>query len=242
MKLASIIVSVAEPLLKNYGFVYTGKQDHLSWTFTKKTNTNDQIIVFDKSSLDSSLRVILETTQFFYYRPVNIHHLIPHSLIPPRGFWKYHDDISLKAVVQHLSELAINYGIECLNAMSIPLVNPDDAIYEQQKEMNHNHVGSKFAQEYNLDMSDESSIFQLEELIKEKKATNSMFDWNFILNAASFFGECIINKHGGKWLWDDVDKKMKIGDLIPLKSITNFYSNDSLFYLKLTHQYNYYYY
>jgi len=237
MKLGSVIVSVAEPLLKNYGFVYTGKQDHLSWTFTKKTITNEQIIVFDKSSLDSSLRVILETTQFFYNRPVYIHHLIPNSLIPPRGFWKYHDEISLKAVVQHLSELAINYGIECLNGMSIPLVNPDDTIYEQQKEMDHNHAGSKFAQEYNLDMSDEFSIIQLEELIKEKKATNSMFDWNFILNAASFFGEFIINKKGGKWSWDEANKKMIIGDLIPLKSITNFYSNDLLFYLKLTHQY-----
>jgi hypothetical protein len=233
-----MIKKVAGPVLANYNFVLEGKQGSARIAFSKKRNDETQFIVFQKSNFQHALRIEFSTS----IKPIP---MLGHRLAAKdinKFWWEYNDsdNDSKCMVINDLLTIAINNGIDYLEIMSIPELEPTE---EMAKSLMDNTVKKSvdFANKFGLDFdSIYDSLVKIQNLIVNNTQTSYAENKDFFIDAAAYVGELISKHYGGIWKWNMEYKQCdlaKIGgkDLYEniLSWITNYWNKPNSKYHQL---------
>lgn len=196
------ILRVAEPHLSQFGFAYEGKPDTLSWQFKRRMDRVDHFVTFEKSfTFEDSLRVRLSTSQ----DQMGLELAKVTEAIKPTGkagWWTYHDNQSLDAVLLELVKLTVKFGIPWLENSGGPLLWPPER-YGQELLADPRGRAEGLAVRLGLSLEDEASLVTIEQqLLKRYAAVQGNPDWDLLLECAAFVGELIRRQFGGEWGWD----------------------------------------
>lgn len=196
------ILRIAEPRLSQFAFAYEGKPGTLSWQFKRQMNGMDSLVTFEKSStFVDSLRVRLSTSQ----DQMGLELAQVAETIKPSGragWWTYHDNESLDAVLTELVELTVQFGIPWLENSGGPLLWPPEK-YSRSLLVDPQGRARGLATRLGLNVEDESSLVTIEGQLRKRYAdVQGNPDWDLLLECAAFTGELIRKQFGGQWGWD----------------------------------------
>lgn len=205
MSIIAVLKNLTVPRLLEHGFQYEGKQGSVRWVFTRKVRDIRQFIIFQKSNYAHALRVQFSTSNkeqpgIDGYKPGIDGYRLGLG-IPP--FWDYNDDISLEKVIEGLTEIAVNYGLPCLELMSQPDLTPKDGL---QKVLCNTakEKALEFSNRFQLSFNDPiNCLMEVEKVLLARKTEVEGVDWDIILLASAYFGELIRTTLGGNWGWND---------------------------------------
>jgi hypothetical protein len=228
--------------------VYKGKKGNTIWLFSREINDIEQFIAFSKSSLaPHALRLefftslnpsdVLYGSQFmkeqdrvrFEFR---------------RGFWEY-DESNIDDLLLILKNLIENDGLNCLNSLSIPILNPPRELsLKLFSTENKEEVARVYAKEYDLDILQINSLLRIEQTILQMSEKNVDVNWDYIERTSLFFGELVRQTLGGIWKMHHYDVlvgnigMMENVGVLPLKHISNLWGHPYRESFKLSYIYS----
>ncbi|TFE19412.1 hypothetical protein [Cohnella luojiensis] len=200
------------PKLDMFGFEYSGKRDSVSWAFTRKVGEVLQSVCFEKiGSNPNRIRFLLSTSvslETMYTK--DLAKDIPDTL-------EYSDDDTFYSVLEILTGIIINKGLDWLNVMSKPDVFPSKEIYREfwTEILSRQSVGAN-----KYDFGDPNIIKLIESNIHQSSNEGTKEpDWKIIMNESYELGEYIRLTFGGRWSLDGPNQLPFIVDIAGIKSI-----------------------
>jgi len=200
MQKKKIVQNVLGTRLKPFGFTYDsyicGR-----WQL-KRVNENgvEQYIVVDKSRWDNSIRLSLSTS--VQINDIHTRHITDDPMYQ-EDYISYSDDNDFASILEMFSDFVIKYGLKKLEEISVPLFLFDADEYMHSTLFNDNiELANSFARKHNITVSDsiEDILCLIKSLIvidEEKVFSDSTK--LMLLEIAAFFGNKIIETHGGSW-------------------------------------------
>jgi hypothetical protein len=251
MKIGNVIKKECEPILSKYGFKYLGTIASGIWGFERFEGEIKQEIYFQKSNYSKSITGEIEVKKKNGNSRLDMSYFIG---MEGNNFLEYETEEDLKEILKKLLDgFENNNGMETLKEMNVVIIDASEDMYKKVME-NSAERAEKFKNEYNLNYNwDIRNAEKLEEILNEKRErTNIVIDEEFLISAAAYYGELIINNFGGKWVFyisEDYDGYSYIEKIaeqysksiileFPLAIIMNYYSSPNFFENKLTYKLN----
>lgn len=159
------------------------------------------------------------------------------TLVPSlQNEWEtFEDEGSLKKVLESFVAIIKSEGLNWLDFMGIPDLQPESS-WLQQLANEPSLKADRFAEEHSLSYSDIHDLKRLEVVIVEQKNTRETIDEAFIIYASAYFGEYIRRNLGGTWGWEEFHQQPGILNIsgkdslavCPMRDICRFWSKPSL--------------
>ncbi|ARU60495.1 hypothetical protein CBW65_04960 [Tumebacillus avium] len=167
------------------------------WTYSKQMGNLTQYIVFDKSGhRHQAVRVFLETSR----DPVGIYG----ATLSGREdiWWYYTDEENLKEVLAEMVQLIVDKGLSWFEISAKGVPKPTDEIARSVLDNLTERV-KRFEYDHQLDHTNPDTVAALEKVIRSKEDESLEVDWDFLCDAAAYFGELLRCKFGGSWGSDE---------------------------------------
>lgn len=195
------IKNIMSPFLKQYGYCYKTSSLQGVYQYEKEEEGVTKYIVVDKVRIGNTLRLLFRTSLMAPMRDYQLY-LIDEKF-KNKYFWNYNSESELQDILKEFCEHIKYYGIETLEILSKEYLKLDKSVFDALS-VETKTKSESFAKRFDLHL--ENSKEQLDKLIKiveNEKVKSSEPNSNFIIDAAAYYGELIINNIGGSWQYDN---------------------------------------
>lgn len=195
----NIVVKIMEERLGEYGFRYE-KFESCRWTFSREVEGIKQNVVIQKDIWGDSAYIL------------EVHGLRVRELVKDKkytsDFFEFKNDDERVAVLNEIADIVIQYGIDELNKRSIPVKRyaPTDAMNQKLYENNY-ILTQNYIKKYNINQLSEKDVLPM-----LKKDLEECYDKTYeqvqekLIELSAVYGNLIINKIGGQWKYDKINK------------------------------------
>ncbi|GKU25230.1 hypothetical protein [Clostridium folliculivorans] len=195
------IKNIMSPFLKQYGYCYKASNLQGVYQYEKEEEGVTKYIVVDKVRIGNTIRLLFRTSLMAPMRDYQLY-LIDEKF-NNKYFWNYNSESELQDILKEFCEHIKKYGLETLEILSKKYLKPDKSMFDALSEETKSKSES-FARRFDLVFENpKEQLGKLIKIIEAEKAKSSEPSSNFIIDAAAYYGELIINNLGGSWQLDN---------------------------------------
>lgn len=211
------IKKIVGEVVEERGFVYTGHhRDGYVHGYSFKCTKGDLRKDIDITVIGNTIRMELNTNAYGQIW-VNVCDLMESNLEPDiTGFLEFKREDEFKEILHSFCEILIQRGFAVLEEKSKPTTEARPKKETDWKlYMEHDELNREYRKKYNLENTESSlkCMQRISDIILETTDREFAEVEEMLIGLAAVYGDQLIQKMGGKWVWSEANDSSGIGEI-----------------------------